>query len=211
MIELISLIAKSLVKQPDAVSVTMVQKGNVEVYELHVAPEDMGKVIGKQGRIAKAIRSVVKAAAIKENKYCLKGSIPMEEMTLRVPVAVKAKVTDDLKAKIVSDLETRLDMVNKDLEAIEFQAQRILADAAKVDATSLTAIRQQIDEEKNKRLAFKEEVTAKLKDAKELSLGTEIPQGTLEQTVTVKIGDNLDALMGAEILLEDGKIVAFRQ
>ncbi len=49
MIELISLIAKSLVKQPDAVSVTMVQKGNVEVYELHVAPEDMGKVIGKQG------------------------------------------------------------------------------------------------------------------------------------------------------------------
>ena len=56
----------------------------------------------------------------------------MEEMTLRVPVAVKAKVTEDLKAKIVSDLETRLDMVNKDLEAIEFQAQRILADAAKV-------------------------------------------------------------------------------
>lgn len=50
-----------------------------------------------------------------------------------------------------------------------------------------------------------------MKDAKELSLGTEIPQGTLEQTVTVKIGDNLDALMGAEILLEDGKIVAFRQ
>ena len=43
MIELISLIAKSLVKQPDAVSVTMVQKGNMEIYELHVAPEDMGK------------------------------------------------------------------------------------------------------------------------------------------------------------------------
>ena len=135
----------------------------------------------------------------------------MEEMTLRVPVAVKAKVTEDLKAKIVSDLETRLDMVNKDLEAIEFQAQRILADAAKVDATSLTAIRQQFDEEKNKRLAFKEEVTAKLKDAQGLALGTEIPQGTLEQTVTVKIGDDLDAMMGAEILLEDGKIVAFRQ
>ena len=101
--------------------------------------------------------------------------------------------------------------MNKDLETIEFQAQRILADAAKVDATSLTAIRQQIDEEKNKRLAFKEEVTAKLKEAQSLSLGTEIPQGTLEQTVTVKIGDDLDALMGTEILLEDGKIVAFRQ
>lgn len=66
--ELILLIAKSLVKQPDAVSVTMTVKGNFEVYEIRVAPEDMGKVIGKQGRIAKAIRSVVKAAAIKENK-----------------------------------------------------------------------------------------------------------------------------------------------
>ena len=66
--ELILLIAKSLVKQPDAVSVTMTVKGNLDVYEIRVAPEDMGKVIGKQGRIAKAIRSVVKAAAIKENK-----------------------------------------------------------------------------------------------------------------------------------------------
>ena len=132
-------------------------------------------------------------------------------MTLRVPVAVKAKVTEDLKSKIVTDLETRLNMVNKDLETIEFQAQRLLADAAKIDATSLTAVRQQIDEEKNKRLAFKEEVTAKLKEAQELNLGTEIPQGTLEQTITVKLGDNLDALMSAEILLEDGKIVAFRQ
>ncbi|WP_295255232.1 KH domain-containing protein [Veillonella sp.] len=66
--ELITLIAKSLVKQPEAVSVTVTVKGDVEVYEVHVAPEDMGKVIGKRGRIAKAIRAVAKAAAIKENK-----------------------------------------------------------------------------------------------------------------------------------------------
>ena len=66
--ELITLIAKSLVKQPEAVSVTVTVKGDVEVYEVHVAPEDMGKVVGKQGRIAKAIRAVAKAAAIKENK-----------------------------------------------------------------------------------------------------------------------------------------------
>lgn len=66
--ELILLIAKSLVKQPEAVTVTMSMKGDVEVYEIHVAPEDMGKVIGKQGKIAKAIRAVVKAAAIKEKK-----------------------------------------------------------------------------------------------------------------------------------------------
>ena len=65
--ELITLIAKSLVKQPEAVSVTVTVKGDVEVYEVHVAPEDMGKVIGKQGRIAKAIRTVMKAVATREN------------------------------------------------------------------------------------------------------------------------------------------------
>ncbi len=66
--ELILLIAKSLVKQPDAVTVNVIERNGVEVYEVHVAPEDMGKIIGKQGKIAKAIRSVAKAAAIRENK-----------------------------------------------------------------------------------------------------------------------------------------------
>ena len=66
--ELITLIAQSLVKQPEAVSVTMEVRDQVEVYEIRVAPDDMGKVIGKQGKIAKAIRAVAKAAAIKENK-----------------------------------------------------------------------------------------------------------------------------------------------
>ena len=62
--------AKGLVSDPDAVSVTVddpAEDGTV-VYHLHVAQEDMGRVIGKQGRIAKAIRSVVKAASSKDNK-----------------------------------------------------------------------------------------------------------------------------------------------
>lgn len=66
--ELIECIAKSLVKQPEAVTVISMEKNGVEVYELHVAPDDMGKVIGKQGKIAKALRIVVKAAAVKANK-----------------------------------------------------------------------------------------------------------------------------------------------
>jgi uncharacterized protein len=66
---LVEVIAKSLVKNPEQVSVTeTVDANNGTIYELHVAPEDMGKIIGKQGRIAKAIRTVVKAAATRENK-----------------------------------------------------------------------------------------------------------------------------------------------
>jgi len=63
--ELVEVIAKSLVDSPDVVVVTEKEDGKTIVIELHVAASDMGKVIGKQGRIAKAIRSVVKAAASK--------------------------------------------------------------------------------------------------------------------------------------------------
>ena len=66
--ELVEVIAKALVDHPDEVSVNEKQDGKTTVLELHVAEGDMGKVIGKQGRIAKAIRSVVKAAAAKEDK-----------------------------------------------------------------------------------------------------------------------------------------------
>ncbi|HHW22512.1 MAG TPA: KH domain-containing protein [Clostridiaceae bacterium] len=66
--ELLEKIARSLVDNPDEVSVTEVDNGNSLILELRVAEEDMGKVIGKQGRIAKAIRVVMKAAAVHENK-----------------------------------------------------------------------------------------------------------------------------------------------
>ena len=66
--ELIACIAKALVKQPEEATVTKIQKKGLEEYQLHVEPEDMGKVIGKQGKIAKVLRLVVKAAAVKANK-----------------------------------------------------------------------------------------------------------------------------------------------
>lgn len=68
MMSLVEAIAKSLVDNPDAVEVKEIPGKQGTVIELKVAPDDMGKVIGKQGRIAKAIRTVVKAAATKANK-----------------------------------------------------------------------------------------------------------------------------------------------
>ncbi len=66
--ELVEVIAKSLVDNPEEVNVTEKTEGRNTILELHVASSDMGKVIGKQGRIAKAIRSVVKAAASRDRK-----------------------------------------------------------------------------------------------------------------------------------------------
>ena len=66
--ELVKYIAASLVDKPEAIDVREVENEDSIVVELRVDPEDMGKVIGKQGRIAKAIRTVVKAASVKADK-----------------------------------------------------------------------------------------------------------------------------------------------
>ncbi len=67
MTELVSAIAKSLVEHPEFIEITETESNGTTVIQLKVADDDMGKVIGKQGRIAKAIRTVVKAAATKAN------------------------------------------------------------------------------------------------------------------------------------------------
>ena len=66
--EVVEVIAKAVVDDPNSVVINERVEKNTTILEVHVADSDMGKVIGKQGRIAKAIRSVVKAAAAKEDK-----------------------------------------------------------------------------------------------------------------------------------------------
>ena len=137
--ELVEIIAKSLVSNPSAVAVEEEVNGTTTVLRLHVAPEDMGKVIGKQGRIAKAIRSVMKAVATRENVKVIveivspyyrnskRSSIPMaDSMFVRVPVAIKAKVTEDLKLKIIGDLQNTIKQMQLDLDQFDFQAKQVM-------------------------------------------------------------------------------------
>ncbi|MCE1247706.1 MAG: KH domain-containing protein [Firmicutes bacterium] len=66
--DLLEYLAKSLVDKPDDVEVSLVEGERSVILELRVSPDDMGKVIGKQGRIAQALRTIVKAAAVKDGK-----------------------------------------------------------------------------------------------------------------------------------------------
>ncbi|MEN6302124.1 MAG: KH domain-containing protein [Armatimonadia bacterium] len=68
MVELVEYMVKALVDEPEAVSVSAVEGDAVTIYEVSVAPGDMGKVIGRHGRIANALRNVVKAAAMKSDQ-----------------------------------------------------------------------------------------------------------------------------------------------
>lgn len=133
----------------------------------------------------------------------------MDKMLIRVPVAIKAKVTEDLKLKIIADLQETIKQIDMDLQQFEFAAKQAMQQAAG-NLQALPALREQIDAKRAEITNAKQEAEEKLARAKELSMGAEIGHGTLERTVEVEIGTDLEALMGAEIVTEDGKIIAFR-
>lgn len=133
----------------------------------------------------------------------------MDSMFVRVPVAIKAKVTEDTKLKIIADLEETIKNMQMELEGFEFEARKALNSAAG-DLSQLPQLRQQIEMRKAQMVQEKDAAEAKLERARKLELGSEIGHGTLERTVEIKVGTDLDALMGAEIVTEDGKVIAFR-
>ncbi|WP_378955443.1 YlqD family protein [Pelosinus sp. sgz500959] len=134
----------------------------------------------------------------------------MDTITLKCPIMIKSKVTEDLKQKLIADLQDGLNKVEMELQQLSFHAKRMMDEQAELDAEGLPALRQHIEVENQKRFDYKNQLVAKLKETEQLEIGAEISQGNLEQIVTLKVGDNLHDFMSAEILLEDGKIIAFR-
>ena len=72
----IEFLVKALVDQPEQVNITEVAREEATTYEVRVSPEDLGKVIGKQGRIANAVRTVAKAAAMKDKRKIYVEIVP---------------------------------------------------------------------------------------------------------------------------------------
>lgn len=135
----------------------------------------------------------------------------MNTITLKCPVTIKSKVTESLKQQLIAEIKEAMTKIDMELQQIEFHAKRLMTEQVRSDVQGLTALRQQIDGEKQKRVELKSHMQEKLKETSQLELGAEIVQGTMEQLVTVKAGDDLQKLMSREILLEDGKILAIRE
>ena len=113
--------------------------------------------------------------------------------------------------QLVAEIKEAMAKIDMELQQIEFHAKRLMTEQVRSDVQGLTALRQQIDGEKQKRLELKNHMQDKLKETSQLEIGAEIVQGTMEQLVTVQEGDDLQKLMSREILLEDGKILAIRE
>lgn len=135
----------------------------------------------------------------------------MDKMTVRVPVVIKAKVTEDLKAKIIADMKRQVQAAELDFEQFQFNAKRALNEQAAAGENAVRALSQQIEYEKSQRGHALDELKAKLERAQNLEIGSEVGHGTLERTVEITVGSDLEALMGAEIVTEDGKVTGFRE
>ena len=126
----------------------------------------------------------------------------MDKMTVRMPVAIKAKVTETLKTKIIGDLQKRIQQISLELEQFEFTAKRAIVEQENQDDSLIPALQQQIEVERSKRVAAKQEAEAKLKRAEKLEYGAEIGHGQLERTVELEIGTDALTRLGCEVTVQ---------
>ena len=134
----------------------------------------------------------------------------MDSISLKMPVTVKAKLTEKLKVKLMKELEDNLSRVVRDLQQLNIQEQRVLKENEAAGPQAAQAIHAHFAEERQKREQFRAETTKRKEDLEKLAIGAEIVQGTLERQVEVHVGDNMRELMNVEVLVEDDKIVAIR-
>lgn len=139
----------------------------------------------------------------------------MDSILLKVPVTIKAKLTEKLKNKILGDLEDGIKRAELEIQQINIQEKRMLQEndspePTPEDINRLGAIRQHFAEERGKRMQYREEATQRKEELEKMALGAEIQQGTLEHQVEVHVGDDMREIMNVEILVEDDKIIAIR-
>jgi uncharacterized glyoxalase superfamily protein PhnB len=139
----------------------------------------------------------------------------MDSISLKMPVTIKAKLTEKLREKMIKELDEGISHAQLEVQQIEIQAKRAIQEnevpePTVTDIQRLNMIKQHFGEERQKRLDFIAESQQRREDAQKLVLGAEIVQGTLERQVEVHVGDDMRELMNVEVLVEDDKIVAIR-
>ncbi|MBS3950738.1 MAG: YlqD family protein [Peptococcaceae bacterium] len=124
------------------------------------------------------------------------------------PITVKVIVTEQLKEKLFFDLQHALQRVEGDLQQIEYQSIKVQNDIDKINSQRATAIRNQLDTEKQKRLDARRELLEKLKAIAALEIGQEQVHSTVKSIFEVNIGDTWQHAV--EIVLKDDRIVEIR-
>ncbi len=135
----------------------------------------------------------------------------MDEMQILVPVAVKSKLTENLKATLLNEIATNLSRVEHDLAQLEFEANGKIAEQAKVNIQVASQMRAAYEGQKAQMQQVKEKLENDKEHLEKLAIGAELNRAPMNRLVTIHIGDDMNNIAGGEILVEDGKIIAFRE
>ena len=135
----------------------------------------------------------------------------MDKITINRPVAWKAGVTDQLRKELGQELERAISRLDMEIQQLEFQAKRVLPDLERQNLKRAMDMRQQLEDEKQKRRQARERLAEQMQDVANLETGEEIARGTLEGLTDVSVGDDLTRILYAEIVTKDGKVVDVRE
>ena len=132
----------------------------------------------------------------------------MDEIQVLIPVAVKSKLTEALNTTLLNQINQNIKSVENDMTQLEFEANAKLAEQAKINMQAVAPLRAQYDAQKAQMIQVKDKLTADKEHLEKLTIGAELPRQPLNRLVTLHIGDDMNAVAGGEILVEDGKIIA---
>lgn len=134
----------------------------------------------------------------------------MDSITLQCPITVKAKVTEKFKTDMLQSLNHEIEKTDAEVSHIEKDMKRVLSEQNTNDVQRVSSLLQRMEELKQKRAEYKENLKNRITDTEELEVGSEVVQGTLQRLIEVKIGDAMPEIMNTELLVEDGKIIEMR-
>jgi hypothetical protein len=143
----------------------------------------------------------------------------MESISLKRQVAIKAIVTDTFKQNVTAEIQQALQQIDLNLQQLEFQGKRAMADLEKKGLSpagpqqqaQMEALRQSIEQERERLNMGKNEMLQRLQMISQLEMNSEFVQGTVDNYVDVKVGDNLyEKLSNTEVILKDGVVVEIR-
>ncbi|MEW8977802.1 MAG: YlqD family protein [Symbiobacterium sp.] len=132
-------------------------------------------------------------------------------MSLQIirPVTIKARVTESLKARMTAELNAAIQQLDAEMAELESQVKRAQLTAT-ITPQQQMQLHQLVEQERAVRAEKKAQLQQEISRVQSLPLGAEIVQGTVQATANLKVGDNFDALMATEIVVEDGKVIAIR-
>lgn len=135
--------------------------------------------------------------------------IQLDSISLKVPVTIKAILTEELRDRLLSNIEKSINRMELELKQLDVDEKRNLDEQGKTPQAA-ASIQRFFAQEKQKRLNLQAQENHRREEIHRLAIGAEITQGTLERQVELHVGDDMREIMNVEVLIKDDKIISIR-